>query len=87
MPRPQACALACRRRRRLPAAQVRVGVSIHHSVQSVALDTLVAHRLGGDAVKVGAGGVGWRLRARWVAGLCLASPPRGAALGLGRQHA
>lgn len=30
---------------------VRVGVSIHHSVQSVALDTLVEHRLGGDASK------------------------------------
>ncbi|KAL4448164.1 hypothetical protein ABPG75_005383 [Micractinium tetrahymenae] len=30
---------------------VRVGVSIHHSVQSVALDTLVDHRLGGDASK------------------------------------
>ncbi|PSC70977.1 putative helicase MAGATAMA 3 [Micractinium conductrix] len=30
---------------------VRVGVSIHHSVQSVALDTLVEHRLGGDAAK------------------------------------
>ena len=36
----------------LPAAQVRVGVSIHHSVQSVALDTLVEHRLGGDASRV-----------------------------------
>jgi hypothetical protein len=35
-----------------PAAQVRVGVSIHHSVQSVALDTLVEHRLGGDASRV-----------------------------------
>jgi hypothetical protein len=34
---------------------VRVGVSIHHSVQSVALDTLVAQRLGGDAGKVGLG--------------------------------
>lgn len=33
----------------LLVAQVRVGVSIHHSVQSVALDTLVEHRLGGDA--------------------------------------
>ncbi|PRW45131.1 putative helicase MAGATAMA 3 [Chlorella sorokiniana] len=30
---------------------VRVGVSIHHSVQSVALDTLVEHRLGGDGSK------------------------------------
>lgn len=34
-----------------PPCQVRVGVSIHHSVQSVALDTLVEHRLGGDAAK------------------------------------
>ena len=32
--------------------QVRVGVSIHHSVQSVALDTLVEHRLGGEGGKV-----------------------------------
>ncbi|KAI7846383.1 hypothetical protein COHA_000094 [Chlorella ohadii] len=30
---------------------VRVGVSIHHSVQSVALDTLVEHRLGGEGGK------------------------------------
>ena len=39
----------------LPARllQVRVGLSIHHSVQSVALDTLVEHRLGGEACKVG----------------------------------
>lgn len=28
-------------------------MSIHHSVQSVALDTLVDHRLGGDGSKVG----------------------------------
>ncbi|EFN56459.1 hypothetical protein CHLNCDRAFT_57676 [Chlorella variabilis] len=41
---------------------VRVGVSIHHSVQSVALDTLVAHRLGGDAVKSVAGWEKERLR-------------------------
>ena len=32
----------------LHPAQVRVGVNIHHSVHSVALDTLVDHRLGGD---------------------------------------
>lgn len=59
----------------LPCLQVRVGVSIHHSVQSVALDTLVEHRLGGDASKVRLWGVvgGWvrcGVSAGWLEGGC-----------------
>lgn len=59
---------------------MRVGVSIHHSVQSVALDTLVDHRLGGDASKVGVPGLegSGSGAQRWQ----LAWPKRGAA----QQH-
>lgn len=57
-----------------PPCQVRVGVSIHHSVQSVALDTLVDHRLGGDASKVGVGSrelAGEVTAAGFIEGACL----------------
>lgn len=43
---------------------VRVGVSIHHSVQSVALDTLVDLRLGAEGAKPGAASRGERDRLR-----------------------
>lgn len=53
-----------------------MGVSIHHSVQSVALDTLVEHRLGGEG-KVrpqGQGCLVTRALALALAGLVLANP-------------
>ena len=61
----------------LARLQVRVGLSIHHSVQSVALDTLVEHRLGGEACKVGGWVRGWMGRCVtvvWERGECRQHP-------------